>query len=117
MTSFVLRLFELFSKWFLIAHVDGGRHTSPGKVQDSRQRVHLGGLINDDGVVLGPGEEVSGDLGDGEVDRSSPIGDVWLKHTRALGEGEVDKVDGGGREEDVGRLKICVKSSQAVQLS
>lgn len=93
---------ELILQWFLMMVVGGGREAGPGNVQDSSQRVDLGAFADGDGLVVGRGEEVSGDLGCGEVDHSSPVCDVWLKRIRALSEGEVDEVDGTGREEDVG---------------
>ena len=48
---------------------------------------------------------------------SSPIGDVWVKRVGALGEREVDEIDGGGSEEDVGGLQVRVQPSQGVQRS
>lgn len=108
---------EFVSQWLLIMGIGGGREAGPGKVYDGRQRVDLGRFIDGDGLVVGRGEKVCGDLGGGEVNHSSPVDDVWLKLVRALSEGEVDEVDGGGREKYVGRLEICVKPSQAVQLS
>lgn len=86
-------------------------------MEDGRECVDLGAFIDGDGLVIWGGEDVRGGFGSGEVHHSSPVGDIWVKLVGASGEGEVDEIDGGGSEEDVGGLQVRVQPSQGVERS
>jgi hypothetical protein len=96
----------------VVVGVVGGDLAGPGEVENGRECVDLGGFVDGDSFVVWGGENFGGGFGGGEVDHSSPVGDLWLERVGALGEGEVDEVHGGGPKQDVGGLEVRMTPSQ-----
>ncbi len=81
-------------------------------MQDGCQCVDLGTFVDRDVPVVWGREKVSGGFWGGEVDHSSPVGDLRRKQGGTLGQGEVNEVDGGGAKENVGGVEVRVQPSQ-----